>query len=84
MTSDFAIATDPVKNKQYALEVVQVRGRGGGSLFIKTHPKSNQPVCRYRLNPDPAVSQSVAVFDTKNLEKGFKVLPIAQWAGPQG
>ena len=32
------------------------------------------------LNPDPKISQSVAVFDINNLDKGFKVLPIAEWA----
>ena len=33
------------------------------------------------LNPDPKVSQSVAVFDIDNLDKGYQVLPIAEWAG---
>ena len=33
------------------------------------------------LNPDAKVSQSVAVFDIKNLSKGYTVLPIAEWAG---
>ncbi len=28
-----------------------------------------------------AVEESVAVFDIKNLNKGFTVLPIAEWAG---
>ena len=32
------------------------------------------------LNPDPKISQSVAVFDINNLEAGYKVLPIAEWA----
>jgi nitrite reductase (NO-forming)/hydroxylamine reductase len=36
------------------------------------------------LNPDPKISQSVAVFDIKNLAKGYTVLPIAEWAGPEG
>jgi nitrite reductase (NO-forming)/hydroxylamine reductase len=33
------------------------------------------------LNPDAAISQSVAVYDVKNLGAGFEVLPIAEWAG---
>jgi nitrite reductase (NO-forming)/hydroxylamine reductase len=33
------------------------------------------------LNPDPKISQSVAVYDIKNLDKGYVVLPIAEWAG---
>ena len=32
------------------------------------------------VNPDAKVSQSVAVFDVNNLDKGFEVLPIAEWA----
>ena len=35
------IGTDPVKHKAQAWKVVDtVKGQGGGSLFIKTHPKS--------------------------------------------
>jgi nitrite reductase (NO-forming)/hydroxylamine reductase len=76
------IGTDPQKNKDYAFrEVAQLKGQGGGSLFIKTHPKSTNLYVDTALNPDPKVSQSVAVFDIRNLDKGFKVLPIAEWAG---
>ena len=76
------IGTDPVKHKPYAWKVVQsLKGQGGGSLFLKTHPKSNHLYVDTPLNPDPKISQSVAVFDTKNLDKGYTVLPIAQWAG---
>jgi nitrite reductase (NO-forming)/hydroxylamine reductase len=32
------------------------------------------------LNPDPKISQSVAVFDIKNLEKGFEQIDIAGMA----
>jgi nitrite reductase (NO-forming)/hydroxylamine reductase len=75
------IGTDPVKHKEYAFkEVAQIKGQGGGALFIKTHPKSRHLYSDTPLNPDAAISQSVAVFDIKNLEKGFTVLPIAQWA----
>jgi nitrite reductase (NO-forming)/hydroxylamine reductase len=76
------IATDPVKHKQYAFkEVAQLKGQGGGSLFLKTHPKSKNLYVDTALNPDPKISQSVAVFDINNLDKGFVVLPIAEWAG---
>ena len=30
------------------------------------------------LNPDPKISQSIAVFDIENLDKGVEVLPIAE------
>ncbi len=76
------IGTDPVKHKQYAFkEVAQLKGQGGGALFIKTHPKSKHLYSDTPLNPDAAISQSVAVFDINNLDKGFTVLPIAEWAG---
>jgi len=55
-------------------------GQGGGSLFVKTHPKSSSLYVDTPLNPDAKISQSVAVFDVKNLEAGFLVLPIAEWA----
>ncbi len=75
------IGTDPLKHKDNAWKVVRsLKGQGGGSLFIKTHPKSHNLWVDTALNPDPKVSQSIAVFDTRNLEKGFEVLPIADWA----
>ncbi len=61
--------------------MAQIKGQGGGSLFLKTHPKSKNLYVDTALNPDPKVSQSVAVFDINNLDKGFVVLPIAEWAG---
>ena len=48
---------------------------------IKTHPKSNHLYLDTTFNPDAKVSQSVAVFDIKNLAKGYTVLPIAEWSG---
>ena len=75
------IGTDPEKHKDNAWKVVRVlKGQGGGSLFVKTHPKSTNLYVDTTLNPDPKISQSVAVFDINNLEAGFKVLPIAEWA----
>ena len=75
------IATDPEKNPQHAWKVVQtLSGQGGGSLFIKTHPKSTNLWVDTPLNPEAANSQSIAVFDIRNLDKGYTVLPIAEWA----
>ena len=75
------IGTDPVKHKQYAFKQVDtLKGPGGGALFIKSHPKSRHLYSDAPLNPDPAVSQSVVVFDIDKLEKGSVTLPIAQWA----
>ncbi|MCC7284736.1 MAG: c-type cytochrome [Burkholderiaceae bacterium] len=76
------IGTDPKKNKPHAFkEVAKLTGQGGGNLFIKTHPKSQHLYVDTPLNPEAKISQSVAVFDIKNLDKGYKVLPIAEWAG---
>jgi len=79
------IGTDPEKHKEYAWKVVQtVDGQGGGSLFIKTHPKSENLYVDTPLNPDAEISSSVAVFKIKDLAKEkpeYKVLPIGQWSG---
>jgi nitrite reductase (NO-forming)/hydroxylamine reductase len=76
------IGTDPVKHKQYAWKVVRtLNHQGGGSLFIKTNPKSKNLWVDAPLNPDAKISQSIAVFDIDHLDKGFQVLPIAEWAG---
>ena len=75
------IGTDPVKHKDQAWKVVaSLKGQGGGSLFIKTHPKSKNLWVDTPLNPDAKISQSVAVYDINNLDKGFETLPIAEWA----
>ena len=76
------IGTDPVKHKAQAWKVVAtLKGQGGGSLFIKTHPKSKNLWVDTPLNPDAKLSQSIAVFDISNLDKGFVSLPIGDWAG---
>jgi nitrite reductase (NO-forming)/hydroxylamine reductase len=79
------VGTDPDKHKQYAWKVVQtVDGQGGGSLFIKTHPKSENLYIDTPLNPDAEISSSVAVFKIKDLagdKPQYKVLPIGQWSG---
>jgi nitrite reductase (NO-forming)/hydroxylamine reductase len=76
------IGTDPVKHPAQAFKVVAtLKGQGGGSLFLKSHPKSQHLYVDTPLNPDAAVAQSVAVFNVKALDKGYTVLPIAQWAG---
>ena len=75
------IGTDPKKHAQYAFkEVAKLKGPGGGALFIKSHPKSQHLYSDAPLNPDPKISQSVVVYDINNLDKGYKTLPIAEWA----
>ncbi|MDH5737212.1 MAG: nitrite reductase, partial [Gammaproteobacteria bacterium] len=73
------ISTDP--GKKHAWTVVRtLQGQGGGSLFVKTHPKSRNLWVDAPLNPDAKISQSVAVFDLDNVEACYEVLPIAEWA----
>jgi nitrite reductase (NO-forming) / hydroxylamine reductase len=75
------IGTDPKNHPKSAWKVVRtLKGQGGGSLFIKTHPKSNNLYVDTVLSPIAKYSQTVAVFDINNLEKGYEVLPIAKWA----
>ncbi|MGB5579528.1 MAG: cytochrome D1 domain-containing protein [Woeseia sp.] len=75
------LGTDPEGHPDNAWKVVRVLdGMGGGSLFVKSHPKSRNLWVDAPLNPDEAFSQSVAVFDIDNLDKGFEILPIAAWA----
>jgi nitrite reductase (NO-forming)/hydroxylamine reductase len=75
------IGTDPAGHKENAWKVVRtLKTQGGGSLFVKTHPKSRNLWADNTLNPDAKISQSVAVYDINNLEGGFEVLPIAEWA----
>ncbi|MGI9231996.1 MAG: cytochrome D1 domain-containing protein [Woeseiaceae bacterium] len=76
------LGTDPEGHPKQAWKVVRVlEGQGGGSLFVKSHPKSTNLWVDAPLNPDEAISQSIAVFDVNNLEAGYDVLPIAEWAG---
>jgi len=75
------LGTDPEGHADNAWKTVRVlEGMGGGSLFVKSHPNSANLWVDAPLNPDESFSQSIAVFDINNLESGFVVLPIAEWA----
>jgi nitrite reductase (NO-forming)/hydroxylamine reductase len=76
------IGTDPEGHPEQAWKVVQtLSGQGGGSLFVKTHPKSTHLYVDTPLNPEPELASSIAVFDINNLEAGYKTLPIGEWSG---
>jgi nitrite reductase (NO-forming)/hydroxylamine reductase len=76
------IGTDPAKHPKSAWKVVRsLKGQGGGSLFIKTHPKSKNLWVDTALNPNAEISQSVAVFDIGKLDKPFEVVKVAEMAG---
>jgi nitrite reductase (NO-forming)/hydroxylamine reductase len=73
------ISTDA--SKPYAWSVVRtLKGQGGGSLFIKTHPESKNLWVDTPLNPDKKLSQSIAVFDIDHPDQGYEVIAIADMA----
>lgn len=75
------IGTDPKNHPEHAWEVVRtLKGQGGSSLFIKTHPESDNLYVDNPLNPNDKIKQSVVVFDINNLDEGYERLPIAKWA----
>ena len=77
--------TDPEGHPDKAWKVVQtLEGQGGGSLFVKTHPKSGNLYVDTPLNPEPEIASSIAVFKVADLtseEPEYEVLPIAEWSG---
>jgi nitrite reductase (NO-forming) / hydroxylamine reductase len=76
------IGTDPKKHPDNAWKVVRtLKGLGGGSLFLKTHPKSKNLWVDTTLNPEAGISQAVAVWDINNLDKGHELIPIGDWSG---
>ncbi len=79
------IGTDPEKHKDQAWKVVQtVKGQGGGSLFIKSHPASTNIYVDTTLNPVAELSSSVAVFKIADLTQDKPkptILPIGDWSG---
>ncbi len=79
------IGTDPVKHPKQAWKVVQtLEGQGGGSLFVKSHPKSKHLYVDTPLNPDAETASSIAVFKIADLTKAepqYTVLPIGEWSG---
>ena len=79
------IGTDPEGNPDHAWKVVQsLEGQGGGSLFVKTHPKSNHLYIDTPLNPEAEIASSIAVFKIDQLveeEPEYEVLPIGEWSG---
>lgn len=75
------IGTDPVKHKQYAWKVVaELKNHGGGSLFVKTHPKSNHLYADTPLNPEKENAESITVYDIKNLDKPPVIINVAKMA----
>ena len=76
------IGTDPIGHPKYAWKVVQsLEAQGGGSLFLKTHPKSKNLWVDSPLNPEAEIASSVAVFDITQPDKPYEVIPIGEMSG---
>ena len=61
-----AWGSDPKGHPQHAWKVVRkYELLGGGSLFIKAHPKSTHVWAEHALNPEPKINRSVCVVDIK-------------------
>jgi nitrite reductase (NO-forming)/hydroxylamine reductase len=66
------IGTDPVKHSQQRLESgANAQGRWRRFAVPEDPSEVENLWVDAPLNPDPAISQSVAVFDINNLDKGF-------------
>jgi len=76
------IGTDPVNHPQNAWKVVaELKNHGSGSLFVKTHPKSNHLWADAPLMPEKEAAESVSVYEIDNLAKGPTVINVAAMAG---
>ena len=80
MTSNeiFVIGTDPAEHPEFAWKTVRtLENAGQGSLFSATHPRSPHIWVDTPLDPNPPVSQSIAVFDKQNPADGYRSVNIA-------
>ncbi|MBO9539891.1 c-type cytochrome [bacterium] len=79
------IGTDPIKHPKQAWKVVRtLYGQGGGSLFLKTHPKSNNLWVDTPLNPEKEISESVAVWNVKQPDQDPAIINVVKAAGVPG
>ncbi len=76
------IGTDPDAHGQYAWKIAKVTtlpGDGGGNLFIKTHPNSDNIWCDRPLHNDPKLATSLFVLDKKTLENKKTIEIPEKW-----
>jgi nitrite reductase (NO-forming)/hydroxylamine reductase len=68
-----SVATDPEGHASNAWKAVRTTELpGSGSLFIKTHPKSNWVWVDMTLNSDPALSRTICVIAKSDPSKTYK------------
>lgn len=62
------IKTNPGKGQWTVVKEVKLPGNGGGTLFLKSHPKSRHLWVDRTLNPDKELHSSIFVYDTNTLK----------------
>ena len=74
------IGTDPEGNPDYAWKMVRkIELLGGGSLFLKTHPKSKWIWTDFVLNPDENINRSVCVLAKDDITAPPKCWQVADY-----
>lgn len=63
-----AIATDPGPHQWEVVENVRMPGVGGGTLFIKSHPKSKHVWVDRPLNTNEDLQRTIYVYDAATME----------------
>lgn len=75
------IGADPEGHAAAAWRPLRVlEGMGGGSLYARSLPGSENLWVDTPLNPDATISRQAAVFDIDELTAGYDTVPIAKWA----
>jgi nitrite reductase (NO-forming)/hydroxylamine reductase len=75
-----AIGTDPEGHPESAWKVVRnIPLLGGGSLFVKTHPKSQWIWVDHVLNTDEAIQRTVCVIAKADPTKTYKCWEVADY-----
>jgi nitrite reductase (NO-forming) / hydroxylamine reductase len=75
-----SIGTDPEKHPDSAWKAVRVTNLpGAGSLFIKTHPKSDWIWVDMVLNPDPVLSRTICVIAKENPSETYRCWEAANY-----
>jgi nitrite reductase (NO-forming)/hydroxylamine reductase len=63
--------SDPAKHADKAWKVLyEVDTKGGGSLFTKTHPKSDKVWYDHTLNPNPDIQRTICYFKKADPQGG--------------
>ena len=79
LSTEVAVLDTEARKRVAVVEVSRTSNPARGSSL--DDPEFGPVRASAPLNPDPSVSQKVAVFDIDHFDAGFETLPIAWWAG---